>query len=133
MSQSKVESAPLAASDDAGSTNGAKSGALAAAGIAGIFASACCVGPLVLVSLGLGGAWVGTLTALEPYRWIFFGVAVLALIFAWRKIYRPVEQCAPGQVCAVPRTRRAYKITFWVVGVLVLIAFTSPYFAPLFY
>ena len=30
--------------------------ALAAGGLAAILASACCVGPLALVSLGLGGA-----------------------------------------------------------------------------
>ena len=106
---------------------------LVAGGLAGILASACCVGPLVLVSLGLGGAWVSTLTVLAPYRWIFFSIAMLALFFAWRKIYRPVELCEPGQVCAVPRTRRFYKITLWVVATLVLIAFVSPYFAQLFY
>lgn len=110
-----------------------ETGALATGGLAGILASACCVGPLVLVSLGFGGAWVGTLTALEPYRWVFFGIAVLALSFAWRKIYRPAGQCDPGQICAVPGVRRAYKITLWVVAALVLIAFASPYFAPLFY
>jgi mercuric ion transport protein len=111
----------------------AETGALVTGGLAGILASACCVGPLVLASLGLGGAWVGTLTVLEPYRWIFFGIAVLALFFAWRKIYRPVESCEADQVCAVPQTRRAYKITLWVVAALVLIAFALPYFAPLFY
>lgn len=110
-----------------------ETGALVTGGLAGILASVCCVGPLILVSVGLGGAWVSTLTAFYPYRWIFFGISGLALIFAWRKIYRPVEQCEPGQVCAVPRTRRAYKITFWVVAALVSIAFAFPYFAPLFY
>ncbi len=110
-----------------------ETGALVTGGLAGILASACCVGPLVLVSLGLGGAWVSTLTVLEPYRWIFFGVSLLALIFAGRKIYRPVELCEPGEFCAVPQTRRAYKITLWVVAVVVIVAFSSPYFAPLFY
>lgn len=110
-----------------------ETGALVTGGFAGILASACCVGPLVLVSLGLGGAWVSTLTVLEPYRWVFLGIAVLALIFAWRKIYRPAAQCEPGQVCAVPRVRRAYKITLWMVVALVSIAFVSPYFASLFY
>lgn len=33
--------------------------------LAGIGASVCCVGPLVLLALGIGGAWVGNLTALE--------------------------------------------------------------------
>ena len=102
-------------------------------GLAGILASVCCIGPLVLVSLGLGGAWVSALKVLEPYRWIFAGVALLALFFAWRKIYRPVEQCELGQVCAVPQTHRVYKITFWVVATLVLIAFASPDFAWIFY
>lgn len=110
-----------------------ETGALVTGGLAGILASICCVGPLILVSLGLGGAWVSTLTVFEPYRWIFLVVAVLALAFAWQKIYRPVEHCEPGQVCAVPRTRRLYKITFWMVASLVLIAFVFPYFAPLFY
>jgi mercuric ion transport protein len=108
-------------------------GALITGGFAGILASACCVGPLVLVSLGLGGAWISTLTVLEPYRWVFLGIAVLALIFAWRKIYRSAGQCEPGQVCAVPRARRTYKITLWMVVALVSIAFASPYLAPLFY
>lgn len=35
---------------------------------AGVAASACCTIPLALVSLGIGGAWIGSLTALEPYR-----------------------------------------------------------------
>lgn len=110
-----------------------ETGALVTGGLAGLLASACCVGPLALVSLGLGGAWVSMLTVLEPYRWLFAGVAALALFFAWRKIYQPVEQCEPGQVCALPETRRVYKITFWVLATLVVIASTFPYFAWIFY
>jgi len=43
-------------------------GALAAGGLAAILASTCCLGPLVLITLGFSGAWIGNLTALEPYR-----------------------------------------------------------------
>lgn len=46
-------------------------GALAAGGLAAILASTCCLGPLVLVALGVSGAWIGNLTALEPYRPVF--------------------------------------------------------------
>lgn len=49
---------------------------MAAAALAAIGASACCAGPLILLSLGIGGAWIGNLTALEPYRPIF--VALVA-------------------------------------------------------
>src|SRR2546427_7298345 len=46
----------------------------------------------------------------------------MALFFAWRSIFRPVHACKPDEVCAVPRVRTAYKIIFWIVVALVLIA-----------
>ena len=108
-------------------------GTLATSGLAAILASTCCLGPLVLVSLGLGGAWVSNLTALEPFRPWFLGAAIVALILAYRRIFRPAVACKPGEVCAVPATRRAYQLIFWVVTGLVIVAFGFPYFAPLFY
>lgn len=108
-------------------------GPLAAGGIAALLASACCLGPLVLITLGVSGAWIGNLTALAPYRPIFIGVALVAMFFAWRRIYRPVEQCQPGETCALPQVRTTYKIIFWGVSVLVLIALVFPYVLPLFY
>jgi len=108
-------------------------GPLAAGGVAALLASACCIGPLVLIALGVSGAWIGNLTALEPYRPIFIGVALVALFFAWRRIYRPAEKCQPGEVCAIPRFRVAYKVIFWMVSILVLIALLFPYTLPLFY
>ena len=108
-------------------------GALAAGGIAAVLASTCCLGPLVLVTLGFSGAWIGNLTVLEPYRPIFIGVALVALFFAWRRIFRPSHDCKPGEVCAVPQIRAAYKIIFWVLAGLVLVALVFPYILPLFY
>lgn len=107
---------------------------VAVGGILGaIAASSCCIIPLVLFSLGIGGAWIGNLTALEPYRPIFIGVALVALFFAGRRIFRPVQACQPGEVCAVPQTRTTYKVLFWVVAALVLVALAFPYVVPLFY
>jgi hypothetical protein len=42
------------------------------------------------------------LTVLEPYRPIFIGVALVALFFAWRRIYRPSAACKPGEVARFP-------------------------------
>lgn len=109
--------------------NNAETSSLVTGGIAAVFASACCVGPLVLVATGLGGAWLAYLTVFEPYRWIFIGVAVTALVFAGWRIHRPVEQCAPGDACAAPRSRAGLKIAFWLVAVFVAIASTLPYTA----
>ena len=107
--------------------------ALFAGGVAAILASVCCLGPLVLLMLGFGGAWIANLTAFGPYSPIFIVVALVALFLAWRGIWRPESKCAPGEVCAVPRVRRAYKMFFVVVAVLVLIALVFPLIAPWFY
>jgi mercuric ion transport protein len=109
------------------------SGALLVGGVAAILASTCCLGPLVLVALGLSGAWIGNLTRLEPYRPFFIAGALVALFFAGRRIFRPAQACRPGEVCAVPRTRRVYKIIFWIVSALVLVALVYPYVAKFFY
>ncbi|MBA3949950.1 MAG: mercuric ion transporter MerT [Acidobacteria bacterium] len=108
-------------------------GALYAGGLAAILASTCCLGPLVLLMLGFSGAWIGNLTAFEPYRPLFVVTAVVALIFAYRQIFRPAAACAPGEACAVPQVRTTYKALFGLTAVLILIAISFPFVAPLFY
>ncbi len=107
--------------------------ALASGGLAAILASACCVAPLALVSVGIGGVWMGLLTRLTPYQPIFIGIAVVALFFAYRPIFRPLDACEPAAVCAIPATRSTYRILFWVVATLLAVAAIFPYLAPLFY
>ena len=108
-------------------------GSLVLGGLAAVLASACCLGPLVLVLLGASGAWIGNLTRLEPYRPFFLGAALIASFFAWRRILGPARDCTPGEVCAMPRLRTTHKVIFWCVATLVLVAFAFPYAAPLFY
>jgi mercuric ion transport protein len=110
-----------------------KSGVLALSGLAAILASTCCLGPLLLIALGFSGAWIGNLSRLEPYRPLFIAIALVALFFAWRRVYRPAEKCLPSEVCALPQTKRIYKVLFWIVAALVLIALSFPYIAPYFY
>ena len=106
---------------------------LIAAVVAGIGASACCVGPLVLLALGIGGAWVGHLTALEPYRPVFIGVVLVFLFLAFRQLYLVPAGCAPEAACAVPATRRRQRLVFWVVTVLLLALIAFPYYGALFF
>lgn len=141
------------------SQTGVEKSALAVGGLAAILASACCLGPLLLVGVGLGGAWIGNLTLLAPFRPIFIGAALVAMFFAYRRIFRPAAapgvprgfpsvtsagdhssssitpaaECKPGDVCALPETRRAYRVLFWMVSALVLVALAFPYVLPLFY
>ncbi|BAO44899.1 mercuric transporter MerT family protein [Thiolapillus brandeum] len=98
-----------------------------------IGASLCCVAPLVLVSLGIGGAWISYLTALEPYRPIFIGITLLFLGLAFRKLYLVPQKCAPGDVCALPATRRNQRIIFWIATVSLLALLAFPYYGQVFF
>jgi len=106
---------------------------LIAAILAAVGASVCCVGPLVLLTLGIGGAWVGSLTALEPYRPIFIGLTLLFVGLAFRRLYLIPAACEPGTSCANPTTLRRQRILFWLMSILLLILLAVPWFAPLFY
>ncbi len=108
-------------------------GSLIAGALAANGASVCCVGPLVLLGLGVGGTWVGNLSAMEPYRPIFIGLTLLFLGFAFRKLYQVPQVCAPGTPCADPRTIKRQRLTFWIVTCLLLGLLAVPSLAPLFY
>ncbi|MDP1861111.1 MAG: mercuric ion transporter MerT [Gemmatimonadaceae bacterium] len=113
--------------------SGTGRGTLLAGGVAAILASACCLGPLVLLTLGVSGAWIGNLRALESYRPLFIALALGALYLSHRRIFRSPAECQPGEICAVPAVNRTYKVLFWIVCVLLGIALAFPLAAPLFY
>ena len=98
-----------------------RTGLFATGGLIGAFlASSCCVLPLLFVSLGLSGAWIGQLTALSPYQ-PYFLVSALALLGAgfWQAYRRKPEVCAPGTICAKPTAGRLTKSVLWIGTVLV--------------
>lgn len=99
--------------------------------VAGITASTCCLGPLVLLMLGVSGSWIGSLTALEPYRPIFIGLTLLFLGLAYRRLYRLPQACEIGAPCATPFNLRRQRGFFWLVGLLVLLIVSFPWYGPL--
>jgi len=104
-----------------------------AASLAAIGASVCCVVPLVLLALGIGGTWISYLTALEPYRPIFIGITLVFLFLAFRKLYLNPRRCVPGDVCAIPATLRNQRIIFWIVTTILLVLLTFPYYGQLLF
>lgn len=133
MDKSFEETASLAMGKQEAMKGAAEPVVLTAGGIAALLAGACCVAPLVLVSAGLGGAWLANFQLLEPYRPLFIGIALAALGFAGWRIYRPAAKCGPGEVCAVPQVRRGFRIGFWIVAGLLVTMLGFPYFAPLLF
>ena len=111
-------------------------GRIAALGslVAALGAASCCVLPLVLISLGVTGAWIGTFSALEPYKPIFAAVAIGFLAVGFWRTYRKTKiDCAEGSYCASPTSTRLTRVSLWVATVLVGSALTIDYWAPYFY
>lgn len=110
-------------------------GWLAAGGVIGaILASACCVVPLLLVTLGISGAWIGNLTALEPYKpYVAATTLVLIGLGFWRVYFRPKPACKEGSYCARSESSLITKTALWIGAAVTLLAVTINWWAPLFY
>lgn len=119
----------------AGATGADRKGLFAALGLFGAFlASACCIVPLVLVTLGISGAWIGNLTALEPYKPLTSGIAIVFIALGfWHVYFRSKPECVEGSYCARPQSSRLTQTVLWAATVLVLLSVTLNWWAPLFY
>jgi mercuric ion transport protein len=91
----------------------------------GLVASLCCIGPLVFVVLGLGGA--AFFAKLEQYRLIFGAVSLGFLSLGFFFAYRGGEECSPGTSCAInPKRRKLNRIILWIAAILVVAFIFSP-------
>lgn len=113
----------------------ARRGLLAALGAIGaaFFASLCCVGPLLFVTLGVGAGLAGTFEPLRPF-FTLLAVSLISLGFyvvygrrgtTGRSDDGPLD-CAPDGACAVPRDRSRDKILLWTAAVVVVVFLTFP-------
>ena len=83
--------------------------------------------------MGFSGAWIGSLSALEPYRPLFLGFSLIALLLAGFGIFRRAKDCDIDGTCSTLRTRRTQKFIFSVGALLAVVAFAFPYLARFFY
>jgi mercuric ion transport protein len=101
--------------------------------LAGLGASSCCVTPFALFSLGVSGAWIADITALEPYQPIFVAIALVCLGGGFAFIRRKSRvACAEGSYCARPASDRIVRIGLWTAAALVVVAVGFPRLAPFF-
>lgn len=111
---------------------GLSKGSLIAGIFAAIAASTCCIGPLLLLALGVSGSWIGNLKAFEPVRPLFIGLTLLFLGLAFRKLYLVPQSCAVDAPCAKPAALSKQRTIFWIVTALVLAVIAFPWVGPYF-
>lgn len=101
---------------------------LLAAGAAAVAASVCCVVPLALVLMGVSGAWIGSLAALDEWRPWFTALTVATLAAAFWAAYRPQKAC-DVDACVPARLRRNRR-WLWIGTVVIVALLTFPYYIP---
>lgn len=105
--------------------------------VSSVIASTCCVIPLLLVLVGITGAWMVNLTALKPLTPVFTVIAIAAIAWAGYLVYRPSvtrstgdeANCETNCDAVRPATRRI----FLACAVFIALLLSFPLFAPLFY
>jgi len=131
MAQS-TRTEPASDATEGASDDRSQAGLIAAGGMLGaLAASACCILPLVFVTVGISGAWIGNLTALSPYK-TYFAAGTLALVgYGYYLVYvRPKQACADGS-CSRPLPGRVVKLSLLIATVVVVVALAFDYVAPL--
>jgi len=90
-------------------------GALAALGLC----AACCVLPAVLIALGIGGTWIGSLDSLVRYKWLLVAMSAALLAYAFYVVYmRPKPRCAAGPSCT--SCAASTSMRWWLWGAVFL-------------
>lgn len=107
--------------------------ALWVAALAAIGASVCCVVPLVLVVLGISGAWIANLTALDAWRPWFSGATVMCLAYAFWALYGPTSACRTAGACVEPKVVRRRRRWLWLATVLIAVLLSFPYYVVWFF
>lgn len=107
--------------------------------LAGVLASLCCIGPLILIALGLGTASsVLSIGYRKPYflagAFLFF---IAAVVFYWRKRNKAVcEDCGDGTPSGAKKSLIVQIVLAFCAMVLLYLFLTFvlvPYLAPLVY
>lgn len=96
---------------------------IAGAIVAALAASSCCIGPLVLAVLGLGGA--GAFAFLANYRYpILLGAAALlgAGFYLTYRAPRSVDACG----CEKPKTKRTARRALWFGAAFTILLAAAP-------
>lgn len=94
--------------------------------VSGLLASVCCISPLLLAALGIGGA--GLLARFEIYRPAFtaatFALLGAGFCLAYRKP-KAIEGDSCG--CEYPKANRLGRALLWIAASVAIVFWAAPY------
>lgn len=125
---------PISVSENSAQSSERKGNVAAFGGImSAVLASSCCIAPLVLVTLGASGAWIGNLTALKAYQPIFVPATLAFLGLGFWQVYGKRKPACDDGTCEMPLSATLIKAALWAATVLVVLAMSVDVWAPIFY
>lgn len=92
---------------------------------AAVIASLCCIGPVLVVFLGVGS--IAAFSVFEIYRPFFIGVTVALIGLAFYLTYRKREVACENGTCKMESASRRAKIGVWIVTILAGLVTAFPY------
>ena len=100
--------------------------ALASTGsvLSALFASLCCIGPVVFALAGAGS--LGFAAAFEPYRSYLLIVTFLFLGAAFYFTYRKREVTCEDGTCKVESASNLNKVLLWVAAIIAIVFILFP-------
>lgn len=92
-----------------------------------LLASACCLGPIVLAGIGLGG--LGLAATFAPYRPVFLVLTGVLLAAAFYFAYRKREVVCKDGRCELRASGPVYKAFLWFLAFVVALMAAFPLYA----
>lgn len=99
--------------------------------LAAIAASACCVLPLALGAVGLGGAWISSLAVVAPYRTPIRILAIVLLSLGFWLVYARRTPATEGAACPTLPSQRATKTLLWLGLFVMIVVLSADWWVPL--
>ncbi len=93
--------------------------------VASIIASLCCIGPAIVVLIGIGS--VGAFAIFETYRPYLIGVTVALLGVAFWLVYRKREVHCEDGTCRIQNAAKWNKVGIWSATFVAVLAIGFPY------
>ena len=99
--------------------------------LAGLAASSCCVLPLTLAALGIGGTWLSTLNGVAAYEMYFRVAAIILLAAGFWLVYAPPKIAAPEATCPVAPSQKLSKTLLWTGAAVVAVVLLTRWLMPI--
>lgn len=98
--------------------------------LAALAASTCCVFPLSLAALGIGGTWLSTLNSVAAYEMFFRVAGIILLAAGFWLVYAP-SKVATQVACPAVSSQKLSKTLLWTGAAVMAVVLLTRWLLPM--